>query len=446
VIQNYKGAIAKVFIGLVILAALIGAGVALQSEIAKLVSKPVVSSFGASSQTITAGQSADLQWNVTGASSVSISPGIGTVPSSGARTVTPDKTTTYKLVAGNLFGSVDQSAKIEVTGVLPNIGGFGFSPDNIVAGQPATLSWNVTGADSVSISPTIGPVQPTGQQSVSPGTTTRYTLTATNSSGNSTASATITVAVGGAPIISTFSANPASINSGESTTLTWDVTGSTSINIDQGIGGVGSKGSTVVRPVATTTYTLTAIGVTKAVTVAVNTTNVKSTAGSTIPTSAPKISSFSVSPGTITLADNTTLVWAVTGVRSVTISPDVGTVSPSGSILIIPRGTTTYRLTAVNNYGTENATAVVTVSTTTDHTAPVIRSFTATPSSVPAGGTSKLTWSIEGATAVSIDNGIGIPASYYSEEVSPAETTTYTLTAFNSSGSTDATVTLTVEP
>jgi hypothetical protein len=85
------------------------------------------------------------------------------------------------------------------------------------------------------------------------------------------------------------------------------------------------------------------------------------------------------------------------------------------------------------------------VSTITDNvTTPVIKSFTATPSSISAGGTSNLTWDIRGATAIIIDQGIGVPASHYSQDVSPTVTTTYTLTAINSAGIDKATATVTV--
>lgn len=445
-IYNYRGAGAKILVALVIIAVLIGVITALQGEIVKLFSKPVVATFDASSQTVTSGQSANLRWNVTGYSSVSITPGVGTVPSSGYKAVSPDATTTYTLVASNLFGSAQKSTSITVTGVLPSIGNFSSNTNSIYAGQSAILSWSVTGATSVSINPNIGTVSSTGTQSVSPSLTTEYILTASNSAGNSTASAKVAVAVSTVPIVTTFSANPASIKAGESSTLTWDVIGSTSININQGIGGVGSKGSMTITPVATTTYTLVAGGVTKSFTVTVDTTSVKSTANSTIPTSAPKISSFSASPNVITLGDNATLTWAVVGAKTISISPSVGTVQSSGSMLIIPIATTTYTLSAVNNLGTDNVTAAVTVNRATDGIAPVIRSFTATPSSIPAGGTTTLTWDIRGATAIIIDQGIGTPASYYSQPVSPAATTSYTLTAINSFGTATATSAVTVGP
>jgi uncharacterized protein YkwD len=77
-------------------------------------------------------------------------------------------------------------------------------------------------------------------------------------------------------------------------------------------------------------------------------------------------------------------------------------------------------------------------------TAPVISSFTANPSTIAAGQTATLLWSVSGATAISIDNGIGDVSTLTSKTISPAQTTTYRLTAMNSGGSVSATITVTV--
>ncbi len=76
-------------------------------------------------------------------------------------------------------------------------------------------------------------------------------------------------------------------------------------------------------------------------------------------------------------------------------------------------------------------------------TAPVITSFTATPSSITSGGSSTLAWSVSGATSLSLDQGVG-PVTGTSIPVSPSATTTYTLTATNAAGSSTAAVTVTV--
>ena len=77
---------------------------------------------------------------------------------------------------------------------------------------------------------------------------------------------------------------------------------------------------------------------------------------------------------------------------------------------------------------------------------PTIASFTATPSSVSAGQSATLSWTVSGATSIAIDNGVGDVSSVTSKTVSPAQTTTYTLTATNSSGSSVSLVTVTVTP
>ena len=76
---------------------------------------------------------------------------------------------------------------------------------------------------------------------------------------------------------------------------------------------------------------------------------------------------------------------------------------------------------------------------------PVITSFSASPTSVSPGQTSTLSWSVSGATQVSIDNGVGqVNAVSGSFPVTPSSTTTYTLTASNSTGSATLTATITV--
>ncbi len=61
--------------------------------------------------------------------------------------------------------------------------------------------------------------------------------------------------------------------------------------------------------------------------------------------------------------------------------------------------------------------------------APVINSFTAEPSTVEAGQSSTLRWSISGATDMSINNGVGAVQSTGMRQVFPRASTSYTLTA-----------------
>ena len=75
--------------------------------------------------------------------------------------------------------------------------------------------------------------------------------------------------------------------------------------------------------------------------------------------------------------------------------------------------------------------------------APVISAFTATPSAIAQGQATTLSWTVSGAPSLSIDNGVGA-VSGSSRSVSPAQTTTYRLTATSSAGSSTASFTVTV--
>ena len=69
---------------------------------------------------------------------------------------------------------------------------FSGAPLSIPLGQASTLFWQVTGADTVTIS-SLGSVVPAGSVQVTPSATTTYILTATKGSLTSTQSVTITV-------------------------------------------------------------------------------------------------------------------------------------------------------------------------------------------------------------------------------------------------------------
>jgi hypothetical protein len=86
----------------------------------------------------------------------------------------------------------------------PVVNSFNVNPGSIVAGDSSTLSWDVTGAASVSIDPSIGNVSLSGNRVVLPTTTTTYTLKATNTAGTVTATAQITVSAATTPTVELF--------------------------------------------------------------------------------------------------------------------------------------------------------------------------------------------------------------------------------------------------
>jgi peptidoglycan-associated lipoprotein len=62
------------------------------------------------------------------------------------------------------------------------------------------------------------------------------------------------------PVIASFSAEPSTIEPGQSSTLRWSISGATDMSIDHGIGAVQSQGQRQVFPRTSTTYALTVRG------------------------------------------------------------------------------------------------------------------------------------------------------------------------------------------
>ena len=103
-----------------------------------------------------------------------------------------------------------------------------------------------------------------------------------------------------------------------------------------------------------------------------------------------------------------------------------------------------FKLTVTDSGGLSSS-ATTRVTSGTAASALIVR-FDATPSSITAGQSSQLTWVVQGASSVSINNGVGNVAATGSTTVTPSATTTYTLTAVGPSGNVTATATVTVGP
>jgi peptidoglycan-associated lipoprotein len=84
------------------------------------------------------------------------------------------------------------------TAEKPAINFFNAEPSTIDKGQGSSLRWSVTNATSITIDQSIGQVSPNGRRTVYPGDTTTYTLSASNSQGEST-TGTVTVTVNAPP-------------------------------------------------------------------------------------------------------------------------------------------------------------------------------------------------------------------------------------------------------
>ena len=272
-----------------------------------------------------------------------------------------------------------------------------------------------------------------GSEDVMPDSTTIYTLRASGPGGN--CSDTVTVTVDPPCEVNSFSATPSTIDKGGTSSLSWTTSDATRASIDQGVGSVtAASGSEDVKPASTTTYTLTGSGpggnCSDSVTVTVR----------------QPMASIEAASTTITQGESTTLSWSTKNVTRASINPGIGvTVTPNtaGSTSVSPATKTTYTLTAINSADVTLEPSV-TINVTPKRC--VVGSFSATPSTITAGGKSSLSWTTNDATSASIDQGVGsvTPVSGGSVSVSPTATTTYTLTASGSGGNCSDSVTVTV--
>ena len=203
--------------------------------------------------------------------------GVNWVPINGATQLsytltaqTSDNSAKFRVKANNSAGSAtSNTATLTVTsGTAPAIAGFSAGPSTITAGRGSILSYSFSGGMG-SINQGVGAVTSGGTSNVAPAISTTYTLTVINTAGNS-ATANTTVTVVAAPVITSFTAMPPSIVSGQSTTLTANFTGGTGV-VDNGVGTVSSGVGATTSPSSTRTYTLTVTNAAgTAVTAAIN--------------------------------------------------------------------------------------------------------------------------------------------------------------------------------
>lgn len=261
----------------------------------------------------------------------------------------------------------------------------------------------------------------------------------------------ITVDMGGggskAPQVVKFTVSPSTINPGEASILSWEVDGASLVIIDPGIPSAPSAGAEKVMPTTTTTYILTAsnkYGTTR------STVLLTVAAGGVTPPPAalaPVINSFTASPSSISAGNTAVLTWSTTNATGARING--ADVAVNGSQTVNPASTTTYLLEATNgSLSTSYSTMIVVTSPVTPPPStglPTILSFTASPSSVAAGGSTTLNWSTLNATSASIAGFGTVPVS----GSLPINTTgtgsiTFYLTATNAAGTSNASTTVTV--
>ncbi len=275
---------------------------------------PPTVSISANPISVAPNRSSTLTWSSTNATSCSIDQGIGTVAASGTKKVTVPATTTYTITAIGSGGTATASVTVTMAS-RPKLT-FSANPLYIQPGQSSTLTWSTTNATSCFADWIGRTVATSGTALVTPAKTGPYTITATGPGGQVAASVTVTVVN---PSV-TLSANPATINLGDETMLSWSSAKSNTCVIDQGVGYVDPTGSITVSPTQTTAYTIRStdpLGETAMATATVT----------VIP---PPTITISANPTSIAAGQASTLTWSTTNATTCSIDQGIGTVPQAG--------------------------------------------------------------------------------------------------------------------
>ena len=268
------------------------------------------------STTLTGGGASTYVWNPGNLSGSSV-------------TVSPTTTTTYTVTGTNANGCVNTATVTLAVNPLPTVSSTA-SLSTICSGGTTTLTssgastyvWNPGNLSGSSVT-------------VSPITTTTYTVTGTDASGCVNTS-TVTVNVNASPVVTATTAN-ASICMGDTTTLT--AGGATSYVWSSG----GTSATEQVSPSTTTTYTVTGTDANSCTNTATVTVNVN-----TLPTVTATTANASICVGgsaTLTAGGATSYVWSSGGT--------------SATEQVSPATATTYTVTGTDANGCVNTATVI---------------------------------------------------------------------------------------
>ncbi|MES2568170.1 MAG: choice-of-anchor L domain-containing protein [Bacteroidota bacterium] len=360
------------------------------------------------STTLSSTGSGPFSWT---ASTGSNPPGTSTVA------VTPSATTTYTVMSGTGACTAQATATVSVSPTLS----INITPSNTIICLGDNVVLTSTGSGPFNWMASSG-TNPANSQTVtvSPGTTTSYTVI--SGTGACTAQAVATVSI--TPGLS-ITVTPATtvICKGQSTSLT--VNGSTGPFIWTASTGVSPSpsGTVTVTPTTTTTYTVLA-GTGACTAVAVATVSISPSLTLNI---TPVNASVCIGSGT-TLTAN--------GATSYTWIPGFGTGS---TLSVTPNSTSSYTVVGTDGICVNTATTQVAVITLTANATSnsTYYCFGVSPVSLTGTGATNYTWS----PASSLSSSVGAVVT-----ATPSATTIYTLTGSTSGCISTHTISLTVPP
>jgi hypothetical protein len=376
--------------------------------------------FEAVPSVIVTGSSAILSWTLGGdvPNSATLNPGAISVTGT-YYIVSPSSDTTYSLTASNDYGNSTATSSLTVLNQA-SITYFEVIPDTVIYGSQAIISWSVNGAEPITKTINPGAISVTGSYHILAPNVGTYYFTASNAYGTSTTSSNVNIQY--PATITYFEVIPDNVISGSSAILSWTLGGDVPSSATLNPGNISVTGTYyIVSPASSTLYSLTASN---------EYGNSRTSSSLTVyqPTYIGYIEiipawSYSGSPAVIS--------WSLGGdvPNSATLNP--GNISVTGTYYIVSASTdTVFSLTASNDYGHEASSVVYDVKYPT-----IITNFSATPSTLPSGSSAILSWSLSGdvPNSATLNPGaISVTGTYYI--VSPADDTTYSLTASNDYG------------
>ena len=298
------------------------------------------------------------------------------------------------------------------------------NPAAVMPGEPCSLIWSSKKSSATCIDHGVGPVGASGSIMVYPETTTRFIITADNSCG--TATSTATVIVHRPPTVE-INVSADAIGKGGVSTLSWSSSNADTVIIYPDIGTVMPTGSLDVSPAASTSYTITATGP-------------GGTAKDTVAVRVNQATAISInaSPRSIMSGQSSKLSWTSFNTDRVAIDQGIGSVVSNGSLIVMPAETTIYTIMAEGPNGPATESVTITV-----QAKPEVN-ISAEPSIIFDEEAATITWSSRNADSLVIDNNIGNVDTKGSLRVSPTETTTYTITAQGQGVTTSARAMVTV--
>lgn len=296
------------------------------------------------------------------------------------------ETTRFQVIAHGRIKTTDQFITVEVNYPAPAINVFRVFPQNITAGQQATVQWDISGVKEVKLEP-FGTVPAKGERKVTVQQDTVFKLNAQNNGGTLDKEERVTLLPAE---VEYFDVNPDQADIGQKVKVRWRVRNGQNIQLDP-FGTVEASGQKEWEVKGNQTFTLRVEGGPQPIVIP-KTLNVYS----------PQIDLFSVTPQNARVGDTVNIRWKTKHANDVSLSP-LGTVPASGL--------QTYRITSPNvsfnlvaSNGLTSVQQQVAVSATVP--APDIVSLTLSPGEVNPNQSVTLNWQTTNAISTEL---VGLP-------------------------------------